>query len=130
MYRVSLLFCIALCMASGLTGCAGFDLAGMLLLKTDPAGYDRVVSGSLDMVATSTRESLTQLGLAADLKAGTGQYYIDSTTKSGIRFRLVLTRVETPAGEKTRISWEWLDNRQDSSHVAILGEVEKNQPRK
>src|SRR5437763_7298 len=88
---------LVLGMAVGLpwlaTGCAGTDFFGKLIVRSDPLAGDRVLAGSLDEVAISTHSSLVNLGLKADIKPGTESYRIESETRSGLKFQLVLTRV-------------------------------------
>jgi hypothetical protein len=122
---VSLLLCLALGLPCLLAGCAAADIAGMLFLRSNAATGERVLAGSLDEVATSTRESLTNLGFKADLSSGKDAYYIKSETRDGQRFRIVLTRVRTASGEKTRVVVEWEGNRQESVTAQVLTEVER-----
>ena len=88
-------------------GCSNTDVFGLLALKSTPDGSERVVSGSVSAVAETTKASLTKLNLKADVTTDGQKVYVDTATKTGIRFRFVLTREVAGGVEKTRIRVEW-----------------------
>jgi hypothetical protein len=94
-------------------GCSNLDVLGMLALRGTPDGNERVVAGSLNAVAETTKASLARLSLKADVTTDGQKMYIDTATRTGARFRFVLTRETSPAGERTRIRVEWIDTGRD-----------------
>jgi hypothetical protein len=103
-------------------GCASTDVVGMFGLKTD--GNERVVEGSLDAVAQSSRDRLVKLGLAAQVNNQGDTVYINSATHNGIRFTLVLTRERVGEKERTRIRLQWQDQRDGDMANQILVRLE------
>lgn len=124
MKRASLLVCAVGVMFCLMVGCASTDLAGLLLLKTDPNG-EQVVAGSINAVAQSTKSSLERLGLKAVVTPVGEAVYVSSTAKDGTRFSIILTREPTEQGEKTRIRLELMDSRDNKAAVKIFSEVKK-----
>ena len=92
-------------------------------------GQDRLVAGSLEAVAQSTHNTLTQLGFAASRTQKGDAIYITSKTVAGASFTLVLTRVKTPEGEKTKVHLQWDGAKDDQTGLHILGQVEANSRR-
>jgi hypothetical protein len=90
-----------------LAGCASFDLVSFFALQSQGPGRDRVVAGSLDVVAQSAQTALTQMGLAATMNRKGEAIYITSKTAAGAKFTLVLSREKTKDGEQTRVRLEW-----------------------
>jgi hypothetical protein len=88
-----------------LAGCASSDVAGVLGLRTDG---DRLVDGSLDVVAQRTKDRLVGLGLTAEVNKKGEAFYIDSMF-NGARFTLVLTSEKAGQKEQTRIKLQWVD---------------------
>jgi hypothetical protein len=104
-----------------LAGCASSDVAGVLGLKMD--GNDRLVDGSLDVVALRTRDRLTSLGLKADINKKGEAFYIDSAF-NGARFTLVLTSEKTGQTERTHIKLQWVDRASGDTTRLILLRLE------
>jgi len=107
---VAIAFCGLVWVAAG---CSNLDVLGMLALRGTPDGNERVVAGSVNAVAETTKASLARLNLKADVTTDGQKMYVDTATRTGARFRFVLTREISPAGERTRIRVEWLDTRRD-----------------
>jgi hypothetical protein len=106
-------------------GCKNVDMLGALGLQGTPDGNERVVSGSVDAVAETTTRALGRLNLKANVTRDSQKVYIDTATQTGARFRLVLTREATAAGERTRIRVEWIDsNRNEEVTFHLLSNVE------
>ena len=78
-----------------LAGCASFDLVSVLSLPSQTTGRDRVVAGSLEVVAQSAQTTLGQMGLVATTNRKGEAIYIDSKTPAGANslsliFQLIL----------------------------------------
>jgi hypothetical protein len=104
-----------------LAGCASTDVAAVIGLKAD--GNERVVDGSLDLVAQSTKDRLGKLGLKAEVNKNGEAFYIDSAF-NGARFTLVLTGEKTGQTEQTRIKLQWLDKANGDMARLILVRLE------
>jgi hypothetical protein len=73
-------------------GCKTFDF-NLQWFQTGPTpGGDRVITGSLESVALSTEGTLSRLGLVAKSTRKGEAIYIASSTITGAKFTLVLTR--------------------------------------
>ena len=107
-------------------GCNSLSGVGMLALKGTPDGNERVVAGSLDAVADTTTKALARVSLKANVSSRDAQkVVIDTATQTGARFRFVLTRETTSAGERTRVRVEWIDsNRNEEVTFRLLTNVE------
>jgi hypothetical protein len=103
-----------------LAGCASSDVAGVIGLKTDG---DRLVDGSLDVVAQRTKDRLGVLGLKAEVNKKGEAIYIDSVF-NGARFTLVLTSEKTGQTEQTRIKLQWVDKASGDAARLILVRLE------
>jgi hypothetical protein len=104
-----------------LAGCASTDVAGVLGFKTD--GNDRLVDGSLEVVAQRTKDRLNGLGLKAEVNKKGEALAIDSAL-NGARFTLVLTSEKTGNVERTRIKLQWLDRADGNMANQILVRLE------
>ncbi len=104
-------------------GCANMDIRGLLALKTDPTTGEQVVVGKLESVALSTQKALRGLGLKAVATPVGEAIHIQSETQTGAKFKLLLTRVETPQGERTRIHLVWEGKGEDKVGAMILATV-------
>jgi hypothetical protein len=107
-----------------LAGCASMDLSGFFALQGQTAGHDRVIAGSLETVAQSTQNMLTQMGLAATINRKGEAIYISSKTAGGAKFTLVLTREKTKEGEQTRVRVEWDGASDEQTSLKLLGQIE------
>jgi hypothetical protein len=119
-----------------LAGCASFDVAGFPILgrfqtvgydvslQSPTPGRDRVVAGSLEVVAESAKTSLSQMGLAATVNRKGEAIHIASKTAAGAKFTLVLTREKTKDGEQTRAHVEWDGARDDQIDFKLLAQLE------
>ena len=107
-----------------LAGCASFDLVGFLSLPSQTTGRDRVVAGSLEVVAQSAQASLTQMGLAATVNRQGEAVSIVSKTAAGAKFTLVLTREKTKDGEQTRVRVEWDGASDEQMGFQLLAQLE------
>ena len=105
------------------------DLNGFFALQGGADGQDRLVVGSLESVAQSTHNTLTQLGFTATRTQNGDAVYLTSKTVAGASFTLVLTRVKTAEGEKTKVHLQWDGAKDDQTGLHILGQVETNSRR-
>lgn len=99
-----------------LAGCASTDGVGFFGFQA--SGDDRVVTGSLDVVAKSTHARLERLGLKAVVTPQGEAIEIASAVgpDGKGRFKLVLTR----DGERTRMKLVWIDERNDGFGQMVL----------
>jgi hypothetical protein len=107
-----------------LAGCASLDLHSLFLLQSDNAGQDRVLEGSLDAVAESTKNTLTQLGFAANVNRQGEAVYISSKTSTGSKFTLILTRDKGKDGEKTHVRLKWEGTGDEQTGFQILSQLD------
>jgi hypothetical protein len=107
-----------------LAGCASLDLVSFFSLQSQTSGRDRVVAGSLDVVAQSAQTSLSQMGLAATVNRQGEAIYVASKTATGAKFTLVLTRENTKDGEQTRVRLEWDSASDEQTGFQLLSQVE------
>jgi hypothetical protein len=107
-----------------LAGCASFDLVSVFSLPSQATGHDRVIAGSLEVVAQSAQTTLGQMGLAATTNRKGESIYIDGKTRAGAKFTLVLTREKTKDGEQTRARMEWDGTRDDQIGFQLLAQLE------
>jgi hypothetical protein len=101
-------------------------VAGFFALQSGGPGEDKLVAGSMETVAQSTQNTLSQLGFSAARTQKGDAIYITSKTATGASFSLVLTRVKDTTGEKTKVHLEWNGAKDDQTGVHILGQVEAN----
>jgi len=66
-----------------------------------------VVNDTLDHVAQKIRNEMQRLGLQVVVTQDASVVRIKSTTRSGQKFEVVLTRSAGPQGEQTRIHIDW-----------------------
>jgi hypothetical protein len=100
-------------------GCASTDIAGYLNLKSD--SNERLMEGSLDVVAQATCDRLRTLQMGAEMTKQGETVYINSTTPlNKVRFTLVLTREKVGDAEKTRVRMQWADKRDGNMAAEIL----------
>ena len=108
-----------------LAGCASTNVAGLIGFKSD--SNERLIDGSLDVVAQNTRDKLVNtLKLQADLSKQGDVIYIYSKTPKPIesRFTLILTREKTGQTERTRIRLQCQDKIDNAFTSALLARLE------
>jgi hypothetical protein len=116
--------CAAGVICLALAGCDSLkDLNVNAAAFLAPSGGDRVVAGSLEVVAGSTEEALKGMGLFVNTTRE-GEAIRIRATRSGQHFSLVLTRQKTDRGEMTHIRFEWDDARDEGIETQILSQVE------
>jgi hypothetical protein len=108
----------------GLAGCNSIDVASMVTFKSDSMGRERIVGGSLQMVAQSTQSTLNQMGFITNTKHDRETIRISSKTAAGAAFTFVLTRVKTDSDEQTRVRIEWDGTRDDNLGLELLAKLE------
>jgi hypothetical protein len=119
MIRAMLAFCAVAGLVLSFAGCSNLSFFAQGEL---PAG-DGLVAGKLDDVAISVQGKLTRLGFNAVLTQQGEAIHLSSTTKTGARFTLVLTREMTPQGEQTRVKLQWGSGYDRDAALLILGEI-------
>jgi hypothetical protein len=108
-----------------LAGCSPIEYFSGLFATAPGADGDRVVVGSLKVVADDTQGHLQQLGLAVERTERAGAIYLTSKTRAGGSFTVVLTSEQSPQGERTRVRLDWKDGRDDQFGLQVLTHVEK-----
>jgi hypothetical protein len=105
-------------------GCKTFDM-NLLWFQSGPTpGGDRVIAGSLESVAQSTQGTLSRLGLAVNSTRKGDAIYISSSTVTGAKFTLVLTREKSQEGERTRVHLDWENGRDEQVAFQLLSQLE------
>ncbi len=102
-----------------LMGCAGTDQFNLQFLQTSFMGGDRVVAASVESVSESTQAALGRLGMKVVVTPQGQDLRLKATTPAGDQFALVLMRVQTDQGERTRVRFEGTN----SSHEKILLQI-------
>ncbi len=109
-----------------LAGCAANGLssfAGLFALESETTGSDRIVSGSLDMVAQNTQAALSGMGLACTMNKDGETVRLKSKTAKGAEFAIVLTRVKGTTGEQTRVHLEWTGPNDEQFGFQLLAQL-------
>jgi hypothetical protein len=119
MFRASRGYCVLGVVLLVLVGCAGTDQFNLQFLQTGLMSGDRVVAASLESVSDSTQANLARLGMKVVATPQGQDLRLKATTPSGDQFALVLTRVQTDQGERTRVRFEGTN----SSHEKILLQI-------
>ena len=112
------LICLAL---AGCDSLKNLNVDAAALLAS--GGGDRVVAGSLEVVAGSTEGALKGMGLFVNTTTE-GESIRIRATRSGQHFSLVLTRQKSERGDMTRVRFEWDDSRDEGMETQILSQVE------
>jgi hypothetical protein len=116
--------CVLALVFLGIAGCKTFDL-NLQWFQTGPTpGGDRVLAGSLESVAASTEGTLSRLGLFASSTRKGDAIYISSSTITGAKFTLVLTREKSQEGERTRVHVDWENGRDEQVAFQLLSQLE------
>jgi hypothetical protein len=111
---------------AALIGCKSSELSGFLALQQ--AESSQIVVGTPNEVALSVKTSLEKLSLKVEASEQGDQgnaYYLTCRTKSGARFKLVLTRDKSGTAEQTHIRLDWLDARDATFGLHLLADVKK-----
>jgi hypothetical protein len=125
MTRVKGMVCAAAVLLLAAAGCdslRNFQLTGTALLAA--GGNERVVAGSLDVVAASTQDTLRGLGLVVTATREGEAVRLRTATQSGQHFDLVLTREKSEHGDLTHVRFEWERDRDENVELQILSQVE------
>lgn len=102
-----------------LMGCAGSDQFNLQFLQTSFMNGDHVVAASVESVSASTQSTLGRLGMKVDVTPQGQDLRLKATTPAGDQFALVLMRVQSEQGERTRVRFEGTS----SSHEKILLQI-------
>jgi hypothetical protein len=118
--------------ASGLclvlvTGCRYLETS-RLRLEAYGDG-DRVLAGSLESVSRSTQASLSESGLLASTTRNGDTVRIESKSRSGYHFTLILTREKSNESQQTRVHIEWKDGKDEQEGFQILSQLETSKSR-
>lgn len=104
-------------------GCKITDLS-LLAVLHGTTNNDRVMTGSLDVVAAALQADLGKIGLVATITPEGEAVRIRSTTRTGQRFSLVLTRVQNAVGEQTNVHFEWEGKPDEHTESLLFGQME------
>lgn len=123
----------ARCVLSGVGVCLLF-LAGCTLesfslkyRQNDPAGRDRVITGSVDTVAFSTQAMLRDLGFTAVATQEGQMVRLTCNNSRGTTFYVLLTRVENQGEARTRVQIQWEKNADEHLAFQLLTQLEAGQ---
>jgi hypothetical protein len=106
------------------TGCASLDLAGFLALNSDANGHERVVAGSVEVVAQSTQNTLSQMGFTTSMNREGDTIRITSRTAAGKNFTVVLVRSTNQGVDQTRVRIEWDGQGDTQASLQLLTQIE------
>ncbi|HYV39790.1 MAG TPA: hypothetical protein VE988_29140 [Gemmataceae bacterium] len=132
MNRASLALCAVGGFLLGLAGCTALDLGlDMGLPAAEAAGEVRVVDGKPADVALTLQATLKKAGLEATVVPDGATVVVQSKSKSGLQFALMLKSQRAADGrEQTHVSMEWLDNRKDQqTSVQVFTELDRQTKR-
>lgn len=105
-------------------GCLVLDALNIRYSDTG-AGRDRVVTGSVDVVAQKTAARMNELGFATEIRTDPQTQAVRVLcTGGGAKFALVLTREMKEVGEQTRLRLEWDGPANDPAGAKILGALD------
>jgi hypothetical protein len=111
-----------LLLAAGCDSMHEFQFSAAALLS--PTTNDRVVAGSLETVSVNTQDTLRGLGLTVTATHEGEAVRLRAAGPSGQHFDLVLTRSTGEHGELTHVRFEWEHDRDESTEIQILSQVE------
>ena len=107
-----------------LGGCTIPDQFRLSIFESSAGSHEQVIAGSLSSVATSTQNSLQRLGMFVNATPEGDDIRLDVRTKAGEQFKVVLTRVTSDAGERTRVRIEGGTSTHEQTVFRVLSEVE------
>ena len=110
-----------------LAGCTGLELSRLLVAESSDG--DRVLAGSLESVSRSTQASLSEMGLLASTTRNGDTVRIESKSRSGYHFTLMLTREKSDEGQQTQVHLEWKEGKDDREGFQILSQLETSKSR-
>jgi len=116
--------CLLGLFAGLVSGCASTDFFNLAFLQTSTPGGDRVIAGSLETVSESTKNRLSDLGMAATMTRQGEEVYIASATPSGAKFKFVLKREKGKDGEQTRVRIEWEGKSDEQAAFQLLSQLD------
>jgi hypothetical protein len=108
-------------------GCAIPESFGLNFFQTTAPGHDRVVAASLESVSESTQAGLRRLGMSVVATPQGEDLRIAARTAAGEQFVVVLTRVKTEQGERTRVRLEGGTGSHEQTVFQILARVDVQQ---
>jgi hypothetical protein len=91
----------------GFVGCASVLRIGNTDVQVAVNFDDKTIKNSIEQVAQKLERSLRNEGLEVTVTPQGETIRVASSSRSGQKFVLVLTRVQGPQGEQTRIRTEW-----------------------
>lgn len=91
----------------GFVGCASVLRIGNTDVQVAVNFDDKTIKSSIEQVAQKLERALRDQGLDVTVTPQGETIRVTSASRSGQKFVLVLTRVQSPQGEQTRIRTEW-----------------------
>ncbi len=88
------------------TGCAALRL-GNTTVEVGVKVNEQVVNDKLENVAMRIEKEMRRLGLEVALSAEGETVRLTSTTKSGQKFVVLVSRAKGPQGDQTRVHVDW-----------------------
>jgi hypothetical protein len=118
MSRAGAMVCVAALFLSTLSGCV-LDSTSLNVFAVSNDN-EKVISGSLESVTTSTTDHLRSMGVFVERKQEGETIRLSSCTKNGKRFTLVLISVKGSHGDQTRVRIEWIDEADVSFWLGLV----------
>jgi hypothetical protein len=112
----------------GVTGCTLDSLS--LAVTGGPPSREQTLNGSLDSVSACLQGALHQQGLIFTYSRDDESLRIQSATRTGQKFLLVLKRKKSAAGEQTVVRIDWLKDSDEKfwqSLLEVVGTVQSQQ---
>jgi hypothetical protein len=110
-------------------GCTLPEQFGLNFLQRSGPAHDRVVALSLDTVSQSTKAGLEHLGFAVVATPQGDDLRLSARTDAGDELAVILTRVKTDTGERTRVRIEGGTSSHHQNVLGILADLELSQKR-
>lgn len=108
-----------------LAGCVVPDQFRLNYLENGLLNGDREVAASLDVVSESAQSGLRRLGMRVEETAQGKDLRLLATTPGGDQFAVVLARVQTPTGERTRVRVEGASSQHEKILFQIVTQAEQ-----
>jgi hypothetical protein len=116
---------IMVCAAALLLGTVSGCTLDSMSLNVFAANTEResVWYGSLETVSATAQKTLRDTGVFVNVNKDGEAVRIKSCTKEGKKFTLVLNRVSTSAGERTKVRIEWEDQADERFWLPFVADV-------
>lgn len=130
MLRANRKVCAVGAVLMALAGCVVPDQFRLDYLQTTLLNGDREVSASLESVSETTQSGLRRLGMTVEATPQDQAIRLAATTPTGDKFLVVLTRVKTGNGERTRVRVEGASGNHEKVLVQLFAQAERTAERR